>query len=233
MYFCDTARTPYGNKGKETIIKFGLEDARFLQNKGARVIVIACNTVSAVASEEIKKAITLPVFEVITPAVAAAIIATKNKKIGVIGTYATVGSGVYERLLKERDSFQVFSQAAPLLVPLVEEGWLKKPETKRVLKAYLRPLLQKSIDTLILGCTHYPFLKDLIKRYTGRRVTLVDPAEQTACALVDFLRTHPEIEKILGKGEHQFFLSDVTPRFKSIAEKWLGQGIKIEKATFS
>ncbi len=232
LYFGDTARVPYGNKGPETIIKFGLEDAAFLQKHGASVIVIACNTASAVAAEAVKKASPVPVFEVITPAVEQAVKVTKNKKIGVLGTYATVGSGVYERLLKERDHFEVFARPAPLLVPLVEEGWLDKPETKRILKHYLRPLLQKNIDTLILACTHYPFLKDLIKQYAGRRVTLIDPAEVTARALAGFLQNHPEIDSALPRGdEHQFFLSDLTPRFKSIAEKWLGHTIKIEKAS--
>ncbi len=233
LYFGDTARLPYGTKGQETITKFGLEDAAFLESYGAHVIVIACNTASAVAASAIRAASKVSVFDVIVPAVEKAAQVTKNKRIGVIGTYATVNSGVYERLLKEKHpDMKVLGQAAPLLVPLVEEGWLKRPETKRILKYYVRPLLQQGVDTLILGCTHYPFLKSMLQQYVGRRVKLVDPAEEVAKELAQYIKDHPELEATLKKGSsHQFFLSDVTPRFQGIAEKWLGMKITIEKAS--
>ncbi len=233
LYFGDTARLPYGTKGKETITKFGLEDAAFLEHHGAKIIVVACNTASAVAGYAIRAQAHVPVFDVIGPAVEKAAQVTKNKRIGVIGTYATIGSGVYERLLKaHHPDMKVLGRAAPLLVPLVEEGWLKRPETKRILKYYVRPLLQQGIDTLILGCTHYPFLKSMLQQYTGRRVTLVDPAEETAKALALFLTSHPDLAVSLAKNfDHHFYLSDVTPRFQEIASTWLGKPVNIEKVS--
>lgn len=230
IYFGDTARTPYGTKSKETIIKYAREDAKFLLDKGAKIIIIACNTASAVASSILQKELGVPVFEVIGPAVKRAVGVTKNKRVGVIGTRATVGSGVYEESIKKINTeIQVTSQACPLLVPLVEEGWLDKPETKRIVKKYLQPLKNKQIDTLILGCTHYPVLKNIIKRI-GRHVKLVDSAEEVVCELQSFLAGNEGVEKILTKSvDHKFYVSDLTPQLPRIAEKLLGQKVKLEK----
>ena len=230
IYFGDTARTPYGTKSKETIIKYAREDAKFLLDKGAKIIIIACNTASAVASSILQKELGVPIFEVIGPAVKRAVGVTKNKRVGVIGTRATVGSGVYEESIKKINAeIQVTSQACPLLVPLVEEGWLDKPETKRIVKKYLQPLKNKQIDTLILGCTHYPVLKNIIKRI-GRHVKLVDSAEEVVCKLQSFLAGNEGVEKILTKSvDHKFYVSDLTPHLPRIAEKLLGQKVKLEK----
>lgn len=232
LYFGDTARTPYGGRGQEVIKKYAQEDAEFLIKHGAKIIVIACNTASAVAAEDLKKKLSVPVFEVVTPAVDKAIKATKNKKIGVIGTRATINSVIYERLIQEGDNgLKVFSQAAPLLIPLVEEGWLKKPETKTIIKKYLHSLRLANIDTLILGCTHFPLLKDIIKVKIGKSRKLIDPGEEVVLKLKEFLKANKEIEKSLEKNRnHEFFVSDLTPRFQEIAEKWLGQKIKLNLA---
>lgn len=238
LYFGDTARTPYGGRGQEVIKKYAQEDAEFLIKKGAKIIVIACNTASAVAAEDLKNKLSVPVFEVVLPAVEKAIQITRNKKIGVIGTRATINSGVYEKLIQSAsgrtasqvDEFKVFSQSAPLLVPLVEEGWLKKPETKTIIKKYLHPLRLANIDTLILGCTHFPLLKDIIKIKIGKSRKLIDPGEEVVLQLKEFLEKNKEIEKSLGKNDnHEFYVSDLTPRFQEIAERWLGRKIKLEK----
>ncbi len=231
IYFGDTARTPYGTKSKETIIKYAREDAKFLLDHGAKIIVIACNTASAVAAEVLQEELNVPVFEVIIPAVSAAVSATRGK-IGVIGTRATIRSGVYEEMIKkENKNIEVESQACPLLVPLVEEAWLNQPETKKIVRKYLQPLKNKQIDTLILGCTHYPVLKNIIKTRIGRKVKLVDSAEEVVGNLEKFLAKNSEVEKSLEKdGEHKFFVSDLTEQVPKIAEKLLGRAVKFEKA---
>lgn len=246
LYFGDTARTPYGGRGEEVIKKYAQEDAEFLIKKGAKIIVIACNTASAVAAEELKKKLSVPVFEVVTPAVKKAIEVTKNKKIGVIGTRATIRSGIYEKLIQEHNkNSKVFSQAAPLLVPLVEEGWLKKPETKMIIKKYLHPLRLANIDTLILGCTHYPLLKETIKIKIGKSRKIVDSGEEVVLQLKEFLEKNPAAEQTLkkvrvgafglpnlpaGGGGALFacYVSDSTSRFQEIAQQWLGRKIKLQ-----
>ncbi|MFN3301610.1 MAG: glutamate racemase [Patescibacteria group bacterium] len=230
LYFGDTARTPYGGRGEEVIKKYAQEDVKFLIKKGAKVIIIACNTVSAVAANDLKNKFNLPIFEVITPAVEKAVAITRNKRIGVIGTRATINSGIYEKLIKEKNpTLEVFSQAAPLLVPLIEEGWLKKGETKRILKSYLHPLRMAQIDTLIMACTHYPFLREQIQLKIGRKVKLIDPGEEVILKLKEFLEKNPEIEKSLEKNRnHEFFVSDLTPHFQEVAFQWLGQKINLK-----
>ncbi|MCX7778741.1 MAG: glutamate racemase [Patescibacteria group bacterium] len=231
LYFGDTARTPYGGRGKEVIEKYAREAADFLIKKGAKIIVVACNTVSAVAYENLKKNFSLPIFEVVTPAVEKAVKITRNKRIGVIGTRATVNSRIYEKLIQEKNSaLKVFSQAAPLLVPLVEEGWLKKAETKRIIKSYLHPLKMAQIDTLIMACTHYPLLRHQIQLKIGRQVRLVDPGEEVIFKLKEFLEKNSEIEKKIVKSHnHQFFVSDLTPKFREVAYHWLGQKIQLQR----
>ncbi|XOU94107.1 MAG: glutamate racemase [Candidatus Kerfeldbacteria bacterium] len=231
-YFGDTARTPYGIKSKETVIKYAIEDANFLIKKGVKIIIIACNTASAVASDELKnKFPNIPIFEVITPAVKKALEISNNKKIGIIGTRATINSNIYKTLIHKSDkSYTIISQACPLFVPLAEEGWINKPVTKSIVNTYLSPLKQKQIDTLILGCTHYPLLKTIIKEKAGKQISLVDPAEQTSLEIKKFLKKNPEIEKSLSKSnEHSFFFSDITPHLSDMSSKWLGQQIILKK----
>jgi glutamate racemase len=238
LYFGDTARAPYGGRGEEVIKKYALEDAEFLIKKGAKIIIIACNTASAIASDDLKKKLDLPVFEVVTPAVERAIRLTKNRRIGIIGTRATINSGIYEKLIKERGpkvfgggsvlDWKIFSQSAPLLVPLIEEGWLKKGLTKRIIKSYLQPLKNAQIDTLIMACTHYPLIKEQIQLKIGKKVQLIDPAEETILKLKEFLEKNQNIEKLLMKGKnHQFYVSDLTPKCQEIASRFLNQKIKL------
>ncbi len=227
IYFGDTARTPYGNKSAEVVREYGLEIAEFLISKGATILVVACNTVSAVGIEAIKKKFpNIPVFEVITPAVEKVKQVSKNKQVGIIGTRALVTSNIYPSLLP---GYKVVQQAAPLLVPLVEENWLNKPETKRIVKAYLTPFKQQQVDSLVLACTHYPLLKQLITARVGKRVKIIDPAEETAMALKNYLDKNPDTKPLTG--DSRFYVSDVTPHFQSIAELWLKRKIKLEKIT--
>jgi len=235
VYFGDTARTPYGNKGPEVIEQYAHEDAQFLLDKGADLIIIACNTVSSVAYPGLKKKFNLPIFEVINPAVTAAVKATKNKKIGVIGTRATVNSGMYEKLIKLKDKrIQVFSNPAPLLVPLVEENWLTKPETKMILKKYIYPLKLKQVDTLILGCTHYPFLEEIIGEKMGKNVILINSAKEVVKKVEEYLAANQAFEKKLKKtGQHQFYVSDLTSQAENLAKKWFDNKVKLEYYSLS
>jgi glutamate racemase len=230
LYLGDTARLPYGNKSAETVIRYALEDAAFLVKEGATMLVVACNTMSSVAIPALKKAYpTLPIIDVIEPAIQEALKITAGR-IGVIGTRATVASGVYQARLKERHAkATIFAQACPLLVPLVEENWLDRPVTKMVVRGYLSGLKHKSIDSLILGCTHYPLLRSLIKAKAGKRVRLVDPAEETARAIQEALTAHPELAS--ANASSRFFLTDLTPQAEQLAARWLGHEVKFEKAS--
>jgi glutamate racemase len=228
IYFGDTARYPYGNKSQETIERYALEDVRFLIKQGAKIIVTACNTASALAIDKLRAEIKLPLFEVVNPAVEHAIQSTSNKRIGVIGTRGTIKSKIYSKKIKEHDSdIEVISRPCPLFVPLVEEGWLSHSETKKIIKSYLAPLKSKSIDTLILGCTHYPLLKPQIQAKIGRQVTLVDSAEEVVKKIQAYTANHPKIDL---KGEREFYLSDVSEHTQQIASKWLGQNIHFKLA---
>lgn len=239
VYFGDTARAPYGSKSDQTIRHYAIEDANFLIRRGASMIVIACNSASAMAADFLKKELTVPVFEVITPAVTAAARASEHKRIGVVGTRATINSRVYQQSLRRLDpDFHVFTEAAPLLVPLVEENWLKRPETMMILKRYLLPLKQAQVDTVVLGCTHYPLLEEAVKRKMGANVRVINPAHETAAQLKKWLGENPK-EAAAAKerpvirpdkdGQH-FYVSDVTPHFQNVAEKLLGRRIKLELA---
>lgn len=234
IYFGDTARTPYGNKSKETIVKYALEDADFLIKKGAKILVVACNTASSLAYNELKeKYPNIPIFEVITPAVEAAVFASKNRRIGVIGTRATIKSEIYNKKLQKAGNFEILSSACPLFVPLIEEGWLKTPEIKMIARKYLSIFKNKNIDTLILGCTHYPIIKNIIQEKIGRRVKLVDSASAVAEKLKGFLRDNKDFEeKLLKNGKAEFYMSDVTEQNQRVANKFLGKDIKIEEVKF-
>ncbi len=230
IYLGDNARTPYGSKSQDVIYNYTREAVDFLFEQGCELIIIACNTASAKALRRIQQEF-LPknypdkrVLGVIIPIVEDAARLTKSKKVGVIGTRATIESGSYELEIKKLNSgLEVYGQACPLLVPLVEEGWLKKPETRMILKKYLRPLKQKRVDTLILGCTHYPFLLDDIKRIMTKRVKVLNSPEIVAEKLEDYLMRHPEIEEKIGKNKKRiYYTTDDPKRFKSFGGKFLG-----------
>ncbi|MEK7580115.1 MAG: glutamate racemase [Patescibacteria group bacterium] len=231
VYFGDTARTPYGGRGPETIKKYALEDLDILLRMGAQLIVVACNTASAVAFDELIKKSPVPILEVITPAVEQAIKVTKNKKIGILGTRATVNSGIYQRLIAERDkSIKVFAQAAPLLVPFIEEGQLKSVELKRIIRKYLWSLKQQQVNTLILGCTHYPFIKKLISLKIGRRVNIIDPSTEVVLKLKEMIENDPNLAASLIKSQdHKLFVSDLTGNFVNLSKNWLKINLPIKE----
>ena len=232
VYFGDTARVPYGNKSRETIIKFSRQIVRFLKTQQVKAIVVACNSASAYALEVLEQEADIPIIGVIRSGARAAIDATKNGKIGVIATEATIGSGIYNRYIKENDAnAAVLGKACPLFVPLVEEGWLKDSVTIEVAKRYLEPLLDQDIDTLILGCTHYPLLRSMLKDLVGEQVTLVNPAYETAKELERLLkREHLEHE---GEEEeefpYRFFVSDEEEYFQEFANSILPYDVKMTK----
>lgn len=224
VYLGDTARTPYGNKSFEAVSRYSLENAAFLIDKGAQIIVIACNSASAIAAEALRTAYPdIPIFEVITPAVEDAVSVTHGR-VGVIGTRATIASGAYEKFLKEKGVGEVVSCACPLFVPLVEEGWLEDGETKRVARRYLSSLRQAQVETLIMGCTHYPLLESIIKRYMGNRVTLINSGVSVVSRLLPHLQSMPL------DGRQSYYLTDLSTRSEEIARQWLGRSIQFERA---
>lgn len=211
IYFGDTARLPYGTKGADFVKKYSEKITEWLLEKNAKIIVIACNTSSAWASDSLKKRFkATPIFEMINPAVTEAIKTTKNKKIGVIGTPGTIKSNAYQQKLSKIDpSLEIFSQPCPLLVPLVEEGILDDKITIEIIKKYLEPLKEGGIDTLILGCTHYPLLKKVIEDTIDSGIKVINPAESLAKELKNYLENNPEVEKKIKRGlDHEFFFSD-------------------------
>ena len=230
IYFGDTARTPYGTKSPDTVIEYALENTDFLLSKGAKIIVIACNTASSVATEEVIKRFDVPVFEVITPATELSLQCSRKYRIGVIGTRATVKSGIYEKKIKEKHpAAKVYSVACPLLVPLVEEGWFKRPETAMIVKKYLHPLKIRQIDTLILGCTHYPLLKDKIHRKIGKRVNIIDSSIAVTGWVKDYLEKHAEVDNLLSKnGRFNLMVSDITEQFDKTAKATLKRNVHLE-----
>ena len=228
IYFGDTARVPYGTKSKETVTRFSVENVKFLLKFKVKLIVVACNTSSSLALRALKQKFNLPLVGVITPGVLKAVSLSKNKRIGVIGTKATIASRVYEKTIKKiSPSSMVFSQSCPLFVPLAEEGWLANKVAKDIAKEYLGYFKNKKIDTLIPGCTHYPLLKGVIKEVIGKKVMLVDSAGQTACAVKDTLSGKNLLS--LRKKRHsdsRFFVSDEPAGFISIGQRFLGRSIR-------
>lgn len=234
LYLGDKARFPYGPKADKVILEYAIQDAEFLIKKGAKIIVIACNSASTQA-EALRKVIKVPVFDVISPAVREAAKVTKNKRVGVIGTRATINSGLYEKGLKKIDrKFKIIAKPAPLLVSLVEEGWTKRPETKTILKKYLQEFKVNNIDTLILACTHYPLIKKLIQVKVGRRVKLVDSAQSVVEEVKEFLEANPEVEKELAKDKkYKFYFTDITLQTRELSNDWLGEKVRLELVRLS
>lgn len=232
LYLGDNARVPYGEKSPEVIYDYSTQAVDFLFTKGCNLIIIACNTASAQALAKIQQEY-LPkyysnrrVLGVIRP-LAEAAANSKKKNIGVIGTRSTINSQTYTKEIKKINSkIKVESKASPLLVPLIEEGWSKKPETKMILKKYLHPLKTKQIEMLILGCTHYPFLIKDIRRICGKKIAVPDPGEIVAESLKIYLETHPELKlKKVKNPSRTFYSTDKNGLFKTLGEKFLGQKI--------
>ena len=228
VYLGDTARAPYGTKSVETVLRYSFENSEFLVEKGVKIVVVACNTSTAIALGHLQERFSVPVIGVIEPGVRRAVRSTRNKKVGVIGTEATIHSGANTRALKAADgAIEVYSRACPLFVPLVEEGWTDNAVVEMTAKAYLGSLKQSGIDTLVLGCTHYPLLKKAIRKFLGNGVHLVDSAEETAKEVAMTLKENVLVKKS-GKGNHSFFVTDAPDRFIKVGRRFLGE--KVESA---
>lgn len=231
IYFGDTARVPYGNKSPELIKKYSQQDLEFLLQKGAKIIIIACHTVSAVAADFLReKYPAVPIFDVVKPGLDEANKVTRQQRIGIIGTESTVKSQAHEKYLKEiNPEVKVFYQACPLLVPLAEEGWIKRQETRRIVRHYLRTLKKNRVDTLVLACTHYPLLAKIISEIAGKGVRVIDPAHEVANQVAGYLAENPEIADQLVKNGQQseFYASDASDKFKEISAKVLGKKVKV------
>jgi len=227
LYFGDTARVPYGSKSVHTVQKFSKQIVQFLQEKGVKMIVVACNTASSVALDVLKKSISVPIVGVIEPGVRAALEFTVRRRIGVIGTTATISTGKYPEILKQKapDIF-VESVACPLFVPLVEEGWVDSPVTEQIARIYLKPLIEKNIDTLILGCTHYPLIKKILQKVVDSDVQIIDTAIETAVDVENILRENGLLNNGTRKPRHQFYVSDFPQKFEEIANRFIGQSLQ-------
>ena len=227
FYLGDTARVPYGGKGRDTIEQYTLEIADLLLEEGAKAIVVACNTATALAIPKLQETVRIPSLGVIAPGAAAAAATTRNGKIGVIGTRATIASGAYERALRERrNDLEIHALACPLLVPLVEEGWLDDPVTDLVVGRYLTPLLTAGIDTLVLGCTHYPFVRASIAKFLGPEIAIVDSAQNCALATRELLAKRSLAAPASRPGSLQVALTDTSGAFLEVAERELRLGIR-------
>ncbi len=220
VYFGDTARVPYGSKSQKTVIRFSEQIIRFLKTKQVKAIVIACNTASALALDIVREEFDVPILGVVAPGARAAVKATRNRKIGVVGTDATVRSGVYTKVIQGIDpQIRVIEKACPLFVPLVEEGFKEHEVTREIIEYYLESLRATDIDAMILGCTHYPLLRSRIREYMGKEIQIVNPAYETA---ID-LKTLLEDQDMANKGfdpsgsRYEFYVSDMADKFRQFA----------------
>jgi glutamate racemase len=231
VYLGDTARVPYGIRSAETVTRYSFENTGFLVSMGIKVLVVACNTVSAVSLEAIKGRLTIPVIGVIEPGSRAAVRATRNKNVGVIGTEATVNSGAYARIITAMDaSIRVFSLPCPLFVPLAEEGLTDDAIATMVAERYLKNLKEKGIDTLVLGCTHYPLLKDVIGKVMGGGISLIDSATETASEIKETLVRNGIEGSPSREPLREFYVTDAPEKFLKVGERFLGEKIAhIEK----
>lgn len=233
VYFGDTARVPYGSKSRETVTKYSRQILRFLQQQKVKAIVVACNTASAYALDQLEEETDIPIIGVVKPGAKTAVGATRNKKIGVIATEGTIGSEIYTRYIKKLNTeVEVLGKACPLFVPLVEEGLLEDPVTDEIAGRYLSSLKDSGIDTLILGCTHYPLIRSTLKRVMGEEVTLVNPAYETARELKELLAAKgllSEKHPPLGSNQYQFYVSDGAEKFQHFANSIFKYGILAAK----
>ena len=226
LYFGDTARVPYGVKSVETINAYARQIAEFLLQKGVKLLIISCNTMAAVARSTVESLSAVPVLDVIQAGALRAAAETRTHSIGVIGTPTTINSNAYARAICQlAPETHIFSQACALFVPLVEEGWLEHPVTRLTAQEYLRPVLAEHIDTLVLGCTHYPLIKALLQDVVGPDIRLVDSAEAMADMTADLLQSRQLTNSERTLPEYRFYVTDVPLRFQQIAERFLGRSL--------
>lgn len=229
IYFGDTARVPYGSKSQDTVTRFSEQIVRFLRSFQVKTIVVACNTASAYALDALEKEVDIPIIGVVKPGAKVAADVTRNGRIGVIATEATIGSGMYPKYIEELDkNVTIYGKACPLFVPLIEEGLWEDPVTDEIARRYLTELIDIDIDTLILGCTHYPLIRSTLGKIMGERVTLVNPAYETARELkemLDSLDLLNDEEPGLGSNRYQFYVSDKAEKFVRFANSIIKYGI--------
>lgn len=235
VYFGDIARLPYGSKSKETITEFSHQIMRFLLQHDIKAAIVACGTASSNALEELQSTYDLPIMGVVEPGARAAAKATHSGRIGITGTEATIRSGAYERLLQQEDQkIKAYAKACPLFVPLVEEGWFEDGVTAQVIARYLTEIKENQVDTLVLGCTHYPLLKTLIQKEMGETVTLINPSRAVVEELKIYLEEN-ELQSSALHGRYEFYASDSTDKFQAFGRKVLEipsltvQKVNIEK----
>lgn len=231
IYFGDTARIPYGTRSKETVIKYSFQCIKFLLSKNIKAIVIACNTASAIALEPAREKFDVPIIGVIEPGAKAAVSTTRNNKIGVIGTSGTINSEAYQTLIRNMDkSAEVIGVACPLFVQIVEDGWEDTDVAMLAAEKYLMELKEHNIDTLVLGCTHYPILRYTLSKVMGKEVSLVNPAFETAKAVKEMLISNDMLKDSTDKPEYKFYVSDDPEKFRRIGGNFLRREIQsIEK----
>ena len=234
IYFGDTARVPYGSKSRETVTRYSEQIVRFLRTFQVKTIVVACNTASACALETLERNIDIPIIDVVKPGAKAAAETTRNGRIGVIATEATIGSQIYTEYIKKLNKdVTIYGKACPLFVPLVEEGLLQDPVTNEIARRYLTELIDINIDTLILGCTHYPLIRSTLGRIMGEGVTLVNPAYETALELKEMLISLELLNDEtpgLGSNQYRFYVSDKAEKFVRFANSIIKYGILSAKA---
>jgi glutamate racemase len=229
FYLGDTARVPYGIRSSQTVVKYSVSNTDFLLKQNIKLLVIACNTASAVAVDALREKYSVPVVDVVGPGARRAVDVTKNRRIGIIGTEGTIKSGAYQKEISRLDSNAVtFTRPCPLFVPLAEEGWFRHDDDVVLLTArrYLTPLKDFDIDTLVLGCTHYPLLKAAIQSVVGDKTTLIDSAEETAKEVKNLLHEKDILNTNVGKGELLFYLTDIPHRFTETGKYFLGEEVK-------
>jgi len=226
IYLGDTGRYPYGSKSPETVRRYSQENAAFLVDKGIKMLVVACNTSSAFALEVLSEQLDVPVVGVIEPGARAAVQCTRNRKVGVIGTEGTIASGSYTRALKHLDAaLEIYTRACPLFVPLAEEGWTDNDVAHKAAALYLTSLKRSGIDTLVLGCTHYPLLAEVIADVMGEKVRLVDSARTTATAVRETLVRYGLLRRS-GQGSASFFVTDASDRFVKVGSRFMGHPVE-------
>lgn len=228
IYFGDTGRTPYGSKSPETVIKYSTQISRFLLQLNIKLLVIACNTASAAAYRSVSRMAGIPVVEVITPGAAAAVQSSQNQRIGVIGTKGTIASQVYVDAIRQqaRPKTEIFQQACPLFVSLAEEGWWDHEVSQKIADIYLQPLIEQDVDTLVLGCTHYPLLKKVIQRSMGPNVRLIDAGSRVAQSVRQVLLQTGQANDASFSGRQVFYTSDSVDYFQQLGSRFLDQPIR-------
>lgn len=230
VYFGDTARIPYGTRSKEIVAKYSSQCVRFLKTQNVKMVVVACNTVSSCCLKLLRTKFHIPIVGVIEPGAQAAVSATINKKIGVIGTEGTISSAAYEKaILKRAPDISIYTKACSLFVSIVEEGWAETDVAYLTAKKYLENIKLEKIDTLVLGCTHFPLLTNVIGKTMGEEVTLIDPAEGTALMTKQILTENNMLNSDKNTGTYRFFVSDFGQRFEQIGSNFLGQDIECPK----